>query len=200
MFCAEKTENANFQADYANQADFRERFEKDTKSLYLLAFLLTANHSDSEKCFVETVEESSQQQKVFREWIQSWIKRGLIKNAIRIAAPGRTPDAKRDEWGIAEIDGVAQLPALERFVFVMTLLENFTTADCALLLGLSKENVVRLRSKALTRLPLPQAGPHTFVAKEAKPMEVITLPGDSLSALRSKVLTAFANLSRGLTT
>jgi hypothetical protein len=47
---------ADFRAEFAKHADFCEVFENDTQSLYLLAFLLTTNHKQSEQCFVSTVD------------------------------------------------------------------------------------------------------------------------------------------------
>lgn len=46
----------DFRSDYATHADFCDALAQDTKSLYLLAFLLTTNHGDAEHCFAATVE------------------------------------------------------------------------------------------------------------------------------------------------
>ena len=54
------------------------------KPLYLLAFLLTANHKQAERCFASTLEEAFKEQAVFKEWARSWVKHGLIENAIEI--------------------------------------------------------------------------------------------------------------------
>jgi hypothetical protein len=58
MFRFRKPAIENFRADYAKRADFCEIFEKDMKRLYLLAFLLTADHKQAEHCFASTVEEA----------------------------------------------------------------------------------------------------------------------------------------------
>jgi hypothetical protein len=58
---------ANFRSDYAQEADFCEIFQNDMKSLYLLAFLLTSNHKESEQCFTSTVEKAFKEQSVFKE-------------------------------------------------------------------------------------------------------------------------------------
>ncbi len=57
MFSNEKPRTSNFRNAYAQHSDFCAVFEKGIKPLYLLAFLLTANHKDAEQCFVSTVEE-----------------------------------------------------------------------------------------------------------------------------------------------
>ena len=54
------------------------------KPLYLLAFLLTANQKQAERCFASTLEEAFKEQAVFKEWARSWVKHGLIENAIEI--------------------------------------------------------------------------------------------------------------------
>jgi hypothetical protein len=51
MFRPEESNTANFRADYAKHADFCEVFQRDMKPLYLLAFLLTANHKEAERWF-----------------------------------------------------------------------------------------------------------------------------------------------------
>ena len=52
-----------------------------------------------------------------------------------------------------EIDNVTKLAALERFVFVMSILERYSNWDCALLMGCSMNRVAQARMKALRRLP-----------------------------------------------
>lgn len=138
-----------------------EVFEKGIKPLNLLAFLMTANHKDAEQCFVLTVEEAFQEQAVFKGWERSWVKRCLIKNAIQIVSPASARSAKRDLWEAhlhealryATIDPVTKLAPLERFVFVMSILERYSAWDCSLLLGCSIKNVAVARMRALRRLP-----------------------------------------------
>ncbi len=162
MFAAKKAKTAGFDADYATHDDFCDVFEKDLKPLYLLAFLLTANHRESEQCFVATVEEGFKEQAVFREWVHPWVKSGLIKNAVRIVSPASARSCqKRDLWsaeqcetkGECEIDMVTELAAFERFVFVMSILERYSAWDCSLLLGCSMSKVAQARLRALHRLP-----------------------------------------------
>jgi DNA-directed RNA polymerase specialized sigma24 family protein len=161
VFRSNKPKIANFRAEYAKHADFSHLFNTDTKPLYLLAFLLTANHKESEQCFVSTVEEAFNEQAVFKEWARSWVKRRLIKNAIEIVSPASARNGqKRDLWAAGqhetqrerEIDTVAKLDPFERFVFVMSILEHYSNWDCALLLGCSMNRVAQKRMRALRRL------------------------------------------------
>jgi hypothetical protein len=124
VFRSNEPKIANFRADYAKRADFCDVLNTKTKPLYLLAFLLTANHNESEQCFVLTVEEAFKEQSVFREWARSWVKRRLVENAIKIVLPVSVRNSReRELWGAErretrrgyEIDTVAPL---ERFVFL----------------------------------------------------------------------------------
>jgi len=161
VFHSNKPRIPDLRADYAQHADLCDVFGKDTKPLYLLAFLLTANHKESEQCFVSTVEDIFKEPTVFKEWARSWVKRRLIENAIGIVSPasarnGQKRDlwcaAKRETQGEYEIDTVTKLAALERFVFVMSILERYSNWDCALLLGCGMNKVVQARMRALRRL------------------------------------------------
>ena len=160
MFRSNKPKIANFRTGYAKHADFCEVFEQDTRLLYLLAFLLTTNHTESEQCFVLTVEEALKEETVFKEWARSWVRRRMIENAIGIVSPASGRNGQeRDLWcaGHAkqrecEIDAVTKLAAFERFVFVMSILERHSNWDCALLLECSMNKVAHARMSALLRL------------------------------------------------
>jgi DNA-directed RNA polymerase specialized sigma24 family protein len=153
---------ANFRTDYAKRTDFCEVFEQDTRLLYLLAFLLTTNHKESEQCFVLTVEEAFKEQTVFNERARSWVRRRLIENAIEIVSPAAERNGQqRDRWSAGpretrrecEIDTVTKLAPFERFVFVMSILERYSHWECSLLLGCSMNKIVQVRMNALRRLP-----------------------------------------------
>jgi len=162
VFGSKKLMTAHLRIDYATHDDFCKVLEKDMKPLYLLAFLLTGNHKESERCFVSTVENDFKEQVVFKEWALPWVKRGLIKNAIEIVSPASPRnDAKRDIWSAGQcatqgeygIDTVTKLSAFERFVFVMSILERYSNWDCSMLLGCSMNKVAQARMRALCRLP-----------------------------------------------
>ena len=135
MFRSNKPKIVNFRADYATTVDFCDIFISDTKHLYLLAFLLTANHQQSEQCFVSTVEEAFKGQAVFKEWVRSWLRCTLIENAIEIVSHASARNGReRDFWRAwqpgtqreCEIDTVTKLAPLERFVFAMSILERYS--------------------------------------------------------------------------
>jgi hypothetical protein len=148
-------------AGSANRPDFCRVLEQELKPLYLLAFLLTANHKTAEQCFVATVEQALNEPAVLKGWVRFHIKRSLIKNAIAILSPpSAVGNEKRDFWsggrhkalGDYQIDALTRLPPPERFVFVMSVLERYSDGECSLLLGCSTRNVAKARMRALRRL------------------------------------------------
>jgi len=135
----------------------------DSRALYLLAFVLTGCHADAERCFLATVGDVVRPNSVFEGWERSWTKRCLIINAIRLvfSAPARI-SRKPDSWSTVDFDSRACYavnaltrlsPPLQRFVFVMSVLERYSLRECALLLGQTPREVARARVDALRQLP-----------------------------------------------
>jgi len=150
----------HFRADYAKTPDYCEVFEREMKSLYLLAFLLTANHQEAEECFAATIETGCEEKCVFKDWTESWIKRCLIQKAIHVVFSRSVRDRQRSLWGGDScetrlrdmVNAVTDLEVLERFVFVMSILEGYSVRECSLLLHCRGENIVQLRMRASTTL------------------------------------------------
>jgi len=161
MFRPRDPETASVRADYAKRVDFCEVFERDLKALYLLAFLLTTNHEDAERCLGATIEEAYSETGVFKAWVRSWVRRCLIRKAIHVVLSRSARGAGlRSLWCEesteprlrSTVNAVTGLEALERFVFVTSILEGYSTRECSLLLNCSTESVVRLRLRASCRL------------------------------------------------
>jgi hypothetical protein len=158
VFRNNKPKMAKSRSDYAKHADFCDVIQNDTKSLYLLAFLLTANHKQSEQCF-PLVEKLSKNKPSSRNEFRSWIRRRLTE-ALRIVRGSAREGEKRDLWEDAqhdiprecEIDAVTRLAAFERFVFVMSILERYSHWDSTLLLRGSMKRVTHARMEALRHL------------------------------------------------
>jgi DNA-directed RNA polymerase specialized sigma24 family protein len=145
-------------ASHAVARDFCRIFKQDMDRLYLLSYLLTADRAMAEKCFVGGLEDSAKSPRVFKEWAQSWARRMIVQNAIQMIQPqpGDNPAANQSAngniAGPAQISAVVGLPAFERFVFVMSVLERYSDQDCALLLNTTREEVIVARTRALQRL------------------------------------------------
>lgn len=156
---------------YASSADFQQIFDEDMKSLYLLAFLVTADHEKAEQCFVSGLDDVVEGNPVFMQWARSWARRAIIQNAVRVFNPrpiegsghsnsafgagngetnsnGKTLVTKQQ----VEIAAVLELESFERFVYVMTVLERYSDQDCSLLLSCSRREVVTARTRALQQI------------------------------------------------
>lgn len=146
---------------YAMKTDFCQIFERDMNQLYLLSFLLTGDRTIAEQCFVGGLHIAQEENHVFKEWAESWARRAIIQNAIRMVRPRK---ASEDTGSRAisspdhtlmkhvEIAGIVDLPAFDRFAFVMSVLERYSDKECSLLLGCSRDDVARARTRALERL------------------------------------------------
>ena len=144
---------------YAIAADFCRIFTKDMNHLYLLSLLLTADPSAAETCFVQGLETSGKNNLVFKEWAESWARRTIIQNAIQMIRPNQktnvsvavdrlTPDMELP----AELAAVASLPAFERFVFIITVLERYSEQECSLLLGCTRGDINAAKIRALRQI------------------------------------------------
>ena len=153
---------------YATRIEFCRVFAENMDNLHLLSFLLTADLAKAEECFVSGLENCVEGTYVFRDWAQSWARRTIIQNAIRMLAPRKNhsnvadvpSDAVSCSFGRTQdtdyaIAGILRLEHFERFVFVMSVLERYSDQDCSVLLGCSRQDVGETRMRALLRLAEP---------------------------------------------
>jgi hypothetical protein len=150
---------------YATREDFVKIFHEDMNGLYQLSFLLTGDHEKAEKCFVGGIDDCVKENRVFQEWAHSWAKRLIVVNAISELKPRPSlPNSSRpasvfshseqpsDSGGHFDLETVLGLGDFERFVFVMSVLENYSHHECALLLGCSVWDIRQGRLHALEAL------------------------------------------------
>ena len=148
---------------YASVADFRDAFLSNMNHLYLLAYLLTGDHEMAERCFVLGFEQCIDGSSVSKEWVQSWARRAIIKNAILMTSPEFEDDGERCNRDYDEVicrrekdyllQNVVQLKPFERFVFVMSVLERLSDYESSLLLSCTRAEVARGRRSAIEHLP-----------------------------------------------
>jgi len=150
---------------YATSTEFCSVFNENMDNMHLLSFLLTADLTMAEECFVSGLEDCVKGSHVFRNWARSWARRTIIQNAVRLLAPrasrsavtaapsetvnrrfGRTPQAA------AAIASILGLEDFERLVFVMSVLEQYSDQDCSVLLGCSRLDVREARTRALQHI------------------------------------------------
>jgi hypothetical protein len=146
---------------YATVPDYGKIFADEMPSLYLLAFLLTANRDRAEQCFIGGLEECIDRGGligVFTEQARSWARLGVVRRAIRMIAPTPEPEAAglfvSANWlPTSTVSNpfavIAALDAFERFVFVMSVLEGHSDADCQDLLCCSRQKLMMAREVAL---------------------------------------------------
>lgn len=148
---------------YTTGRDFCQIFCQHMKDLYLLALLLTADHQKAEQCFAASLEGCLCGRPVFAEWAERWSRRAIIINAIRIIAPGAMLETSNGEADSSQqppmelvlgqpLDGITHLARFERFAVILSMFERYTVQECSLLLGWTRGDVVRARTRALQKL------------------------------------------------
>ena len=146
---------------YASSSDFCRIFHEEIDGLYMLSFLLTANHDKAEQCFVSGLEDSLKGNRVFKEWARSWARRAIIQNTVRVINPrpmDKNAPLSFDSTGKTlvaeqvEIAAILELAPFERFVFVISVLEHYSEHECSVLLGCPKREVIAARIRALQQI------------------------------------------------
>ena len=140
---------------YASVTDFVATFNEEMHSLYVLAFLLTADHEKAEQCLVSAMGECVEWIGVFTDWARSWSRRAVVKRAIQTIMP--VPE-HADKVSVVTLEAsstpgednnpltaILLLDPFERFVFVMSTLEGQSDAECAVLLKCSRRDVMMAR-------------------------------------------------------
>jgi DNA-directed RNA polymerase specialized sigma24 family protein len=145
---------------YPTVTDFLRTFNEEMHSLYLLSFLLTANHDKAEQCLVSAMGECMEGIGHFMDWARSWTRASVLKHAIQMIkpAPEHTDHVSfislKRSAAQAESNPFAAILLLdpfERFVFVMSIVEEKSDEECATLLKCSRRDVMMARLLALKR-------------------------------------------------
>jgi DNA-directed RNA polymerase specialized sigma24 family protein len=161
MFPARKRRNQRGPSLYASKGDFCRIFGEHMSGLYLLSFLLTGDEAIAEQCFVGGLHIAQSDNLVFKEWAESWARRAIILNAIRMIRPRLSPADTRAESGRSggeaaaepsEITRIVRLPPFERFAFVMSVLEGYSDQECSLHLRCTRSEIRAARTRALEQL------------------------------------------------
>ena len=151
---------------YARCEDFCRLFLENLDSLYQLCFLLTSDHDSAEKCFSTGFDECVKSQHVAKEWAHAWAKRTLVQNAIWALRPRRASRAESSyppkgalhyipttfKKECFDVGAVLSLDDFKRFVFVLTVLEQYSDWDCAFLLGCFIDDIRNARTRAVEQL------------------------------------------------
>jgi hypothetical protein len=147
-------------ATYPTVTDIFKTFDEEIHSLYLLSFLLTADHDKAEECLVSAMGECEEGIGGFMDWAGSWARSAVLKRAIQMITPA--PE-HADYVSLISLErsatpaetnpfaAILLLDSFERFVFVMWTLEEQSDEECAILLRCSRRDVMMARVPALKR-------------------------------------------------
>jgi DNA-directed RNA polymerase specialized sigma24 family protein len=140
--------------------------EENLNAFYQLSFLLTRDHEKAERCFVAGIEHLVRGNRAFNQWAHSWAKRIIVENAIRELKPrlrqsnfysypttfpyiGQLSSSPRGHF---ELAAILALKDFERVVFVLSVLDQYSVEECAVLLGSSLSQIREARMRALQEL------------------------------------------------
>jgi hypothetical protein len=161
MFRKTKHQATERTSQYANECDFSIIFREDAQRLYLLALLLNADHSRAEACIIAGLEDCIEGNAVFKDWARAWSMRTVIKRAIQVVAPNPlqktggpavTPLPETSMGAQALLAAVTPMPAFDRFVFVLSVLEGYSDRDCATLLSSPQSLIAASRVRTLQQV------------------------------------------------
>jgi DNA-directed RNA polymerase specialized sigma24 family protein len=157
------SKTAGERGEYARKEEFVSVFECERVGLQRLALLLTANSETVKRCLIRAFRECIASSSVSKEWVLSWTRRMVIRNAISLVIDpecesfvNSSDDADNgliefsqdySPGAIAESESILDLPELDRFVFVICVLERYSMYDCALLLGRSLRDIHEARQR-----------------------------------------------------
>lgn len=145
---------------YTTTADFCRVFGESLGRLYTLAFLLTADHAQAERCFLAALDNCRADAPVFKDWAASYSARAIVKSAIQIVRslePERVNhsytttnfQSDGDMVGHALVSAIVSLRSFERLVYVLSVLERYSDRECSILLDVGIAEVVGARTQAL---------------------------------------------------
>lgn len=153
---------------YATRQDFCNTFSEDVDGLFCLAHLLTGDEQQAEQCFLAGLDECLNATHVFDGWTHHWAKRSIIRHAIRCLKRenGTNGSSMSAHFGVRAathirpnpfIKRLLRLNHLERFVFVLCVLERYSDFECALLVDCSVPEVRNALIRAIEQISVSRA-------------------------------------------
>jgi hypothetical protein len=151
---------------YASRSDFCHIYVEQMNSLFLLSLLLTANPQKAEQCFLSGFEDSARNNYVFKERAHSWARRCITLRAIRLLCPRPGEETESNGARLSplienvppevqaypDFARIVALNSFERFVFIMSILENYSAQECSLLLRCFRRDVINAQVTAVRHL------------------------------------------------
>jgi DNA-directed RNA polymerase specialized sigma24 family protein len=136
--------------------DFCQLFAAEIDSLYSLALLLTAGHDSAEACVFAGLDNCLRGMPVAESSARSWSRWNVITHANSMLSDPwecHTPllDSELEEEG-RRVNAITRLAPMERFAFVVSVLEGYSVSDCANLLRCTEDEVIQARGRAMQNL------------------------------------------------
>jgi hypothetical protein len=150
--------------EWATAEEVQKHFTAAMNDLFCLAFLLTAHAGRAEECVIRSIRECMKSTQILREGLPAWIRNSVIRNGIAMVNEANLDlHQKKDEGSIPVIPfsshasagtadysaGILELSSFERLVYVICVLERYSSRHCGLLLRKSREEVREARIRAL---------------------------------------------------
>ena len=157
--------NSTVNNTFATPEDFQRLFAREMTDLFRLSLHLTADAEKAESCLIHAMRECFANSAVHKQWALIWARRTVIRNAIRLilgkenvaasceaASDFHLQPSKYRIEALRESLAILALPDFDRLVFVICVLERYSTLDCALLLTRSPKDVDDARSRAISQV------------------------------------------------
>ena len=154
-------------------ADFCQAFSKDIDGLYSLALLLTGDPQAAETCLLAALENCLRERPGGERSARSWGRWNMIRQAANVvlSRPDRAhtkPLKRLDPIQNPVVLAIAGLPLIERFAFVVTVLERYSVSECATLLHRQSGEIARARVEAMQAIATElHASPLTMETSDA---------------------------------
>ncbi len=151
--------------EYTTESDFCQLFRDHMNQFYFLSLLLTADATKAEECFVASLDNCMKSRRVFKDWAHRWATHTIIKKAIELVSPAQQRNSENvvsfeNHSSLTAPDALLwalqSIPALDRFVHHMTVVERYSDLESSTFLGCSPKEVRESRERALQRLAANQ--------------------------------------------
>lgn len=149
----------------ASTEKFHQLFHAGRAGLFRLAYALTADAGLARECLVPGLEDCQNANSVFREWAAKWARRVIIGNAIRLLRQAaRSEDAADERQSLLDssiahllndspgLDGIVMLPDLDRVVYILSVVEQYSSEEIAILVGRSPEEIREACGRAVQQV------------------------------------------------
>ncbi|MGA8087472.1 MAG: hypothetical protein WCA10_09210 [Terracidiphilus sp.] len=153
--------------DWGTPTDVQRQFAAAMSDLFCLALLLTAQADRAEECIIRSIRECMTSARVRSEELPAWVRNSVIRNGVAIVDESKgeshwhkedqaiplLPAASQGSVYTADYSaGILELSSFDRLVYVICVLERYSSRHCALLLRSSRERVREARVAAVAHI------------------------------------------------